>query len=1406
MKKILGLDLGTTSIGWAYVNEAESENETSKIIKTGVRVIPLSIDEQTNFEKGKPITTNADRTSKRSARRNLDRYQDRRKNLVACLINENWITDSTKLNEDGIHTTFETWQLRSKAATEKLSLEEFARVLLHINKKRGYKSSRKAKNEEEGSLIDGMDVAKELMSRNITPGIFVYELLKEGKRFLPDFYPSDLRMEFERIFNFQKAFYPDVLTEEFFELIFGKVKTYSSKLFREKYKIETADNKGKRDETKLRAYEWRSTGITEKLNIEEVAYVLCEINNDLSKTSGYLGRISDRSKQLIFSNQTIGQFVFEELQKNRHYSTANQVFYRQDYINEFEKIWSTQSQFYNLSNTLKTKLRDEIIFYQRPLKSQKGLISFCEFEQKEIVDANGKKKIIGSRVIPRSAPLFQEFKIWQILQNIELKNSVTKEKRRLREDEQNLLFEVLNCYNNLSDKEVLKVLDLSNNYTINYKKIEGNHTRNLLINALIEIVVQEGNDSRAMFGIDSESDVFSIEKTKLHPLEVVKNLKSALEALDIDSRILDFNSDLEGKEYNMQKSYQLWHLLYSYDDFGKDNTSIYEVFNRRFGLSKNHANRLLNLSLQDDYGSLSHKAIKKILPYLKTNDFYEACNYAEYRHSKNSLTKEELEQRILDDKLDLLKKNSLRNPVVEKILNQLINVVNRIIEHPEMGRPDEIRIELARELKKNAQERADLTKAVNDGKANHEKISKILQTEFGIKNPTRNDIIRYKLYEELAPIGHKDPYEGKVIQKDKLFSKEIDIEHIIPKALCFDDSFSNKTLAFRDFNIRKGDKTAIDFIEQTSGELGVNEFLDRIGILYNSKNETNRKISKSKYLKLQKTESEIGDGFIQRDLRESQYIAKKAKELLFKITKNVVSTTGSVTDKLREDWGIINVMKELNLEKYRAVGMTEIIENRQGQRKEVIQDWTKRNDHRHHAMDAITVAFTKHNHIQYLNYLNARRNENHKEHKNVIGIENKELEKRKDDRGNEKRLFKLPFENFREAVKHHLENTVISIKAKNKVVTKNKNVSKGKDGRLTKVELTPRGQLHKETVYGRYLDWEVDEIPINAKLDLSLAEFITKPTFREAVIKRLNENNNDPKAAFSGKNAIHKTPIIDAKGNAVPLKVKVKIPIERFSIKKDITPEQFKDAKSIEKVLDRKIRTILLERLAEFKGNAKEAFSNLDENPIWQNEKQGIALKSVKISGVSNAVPLHYQKDHFGKPILDEKGNKTLVDYVQTGSNHHVAIYMDKEGKLREKVVSFMDAVERINQKLNPIDYDFNKSEGWQFLFTMKQNEIFVFPNEKTGFNPSGIDLMDKNKYKEILPNMFRVQSLSVVYYGNQSVKDFIFRHVYETSVSQNDKSLYGITYRQIKSFEPLRDIVKVRINHLGEIVHVGEY
>jgi CRISPR-associated endonuclease Csn1 len=103
----------------------------------------------------------------------------------------------------------------------------------------------------------------------------------------------------------------------------------------------------------------------------------------------------------------------------------------------------------------------------------------------------------------------------------------------------------------------------------------------------------------------------------------------------------------------------------------------------------------------------------------------------------------------------------------------------------------------------------------------------------------------------------------------------------------------------------------------------------------------------------------------------------------------------------------------------------------------------------------------------------------------------------------------------------------------------------------------------------------------------------------------------------------------------------------------------------------------------------------------------------------------------------------------------------------------------------------------------MKQNECFAFPSE--GFDPSDIDLLNPANNKYISPNLFRVQKFSKVIYGNSAVRDYVFRHHLETSVDDK-KELKETAFKNIKSLSYLEKIVKVRINHLGKIVKVGEY
>lgn len=1358
MKKILGLDLGVGSVGWAVVHEAENENEQSDIIRMGVKISALTPDEKSNFEKGKSITTNADRTLARSARRNLQRYKLRREALKSILLKNGLISDADILLEEGNATTFQTYRLRAKAATERVVLDEFARILLMINKKRGYKSSRKIKNDEEGVAVDEISIAEKLYNEGLTPGEYVWnEVFSVGRHAIPTFYASDLRVELDRIWEYQSVFYPDILTSELKEKIINKNLTQTSKIFLATNGIYLAENKGK--ERKRFEYKWRYDAIREGIDISEVALIISNINGEIAKSSGYLGAISDNSKNLLINKLTVGQFLAKQLEEQPNKSLKNVIFYRQDYLNEFETIWEEQAKYYpQLTTELKKHIRDIIIFYQRPLKSQKGLLSYCEFESEDVkVDVDGKLKIKkrGLKVAPKSSPLFQEFKIWQVLNNIVVTDKTKNEKFELNEEDKNRLFKELTYKEKITDKEFFKFFGLNTKqYSIRYKEIEGNKTMAAIYRACCAILEVNGYGTSAF--------------ATMRSVDAVHNINLLFDSLGFNSDMLKFDSSLYGGEYEKQLSFKLWHLLYSFEDeICKSGIKpMVEKIMRLCNFGETEARIMANVRLQDDYGNLSSKAMRKIIPFLREGNMYDmACAYAGYRHSKNSLTKEEIENKELVDKLENLPKNSLRNPVVEKILNQMINVINECSD--KFGKPDDIRIELARELKNSAKERDIISKGISDATKENERIKEEIRKKYGFSHVSKTDVVRYKLYLELKPNGFKTLYSDTYIPEEKVFDGTFDIEHIIPKSVLFDDSFSNKTLELRSVNEKKGSDTAYDFVLTEYGE----DALEKYKILVNS-----LPISNTKKKKLLMTAKDIPTDFINRDLKDTQYIAKKAKEILETYVRCVVSTTGSVTDKLRQDWQLVDIMKELNWDKYAKLGMTEESVNREGKIIRNIKDWTKRNDHRHHAMDALTVAFTRLSYIQYLNTLNAKgERPSYVKGRNIFASP-------------------IPLDEFRAKAKRHLEMILISLQMKNKVTTKNKNVIKVKGVRVVQNCETPRGQLHNETIYGKIEQPIVSVVKIGAKFGYLEIEKVTKPIYRELLKARLDAFGGDSKKAFTGKNSLEKNPIwLDAQcSKAMEDRVKI-IDMETiYTIKKPIT----KDIK-IDKVIDLNIKCILEKRLAEFGGNADKAFSGLEDNPIWINEEKGIKLNRVTLKAINNAEPLHDKVDLYGNLILDEDGNKQAVDFVSTSGNHHVAIFCDANGDLQEHCVSFYEAVATKNAGLEVIDKKYRQDDGWSFAFTMKKNEYFVFPNSVTGFDPTQIDLTNTDNYSIISPNLYRVQKLATKYY--------VFRHHLETKVD-DIKELRDVTWKRIQNVNGLKGIIKVRVNNIGDIVEVGEY
>lgn len=1392
-KKILGLDLGIASIGWALVEE--SKNESSKIIKLGVRVNPLTTNEKKKFEEGKAITTNSNRTKNRSARRNLQRFKLRRDKLIKILLANNFIDKSTALTEIGNHSTYQTLKTRAKAATEQVSLESLARIFLSINKKRGYKSSRKIKSDNDGKEIDNIQITRELHEKGISTGQYALNLLEQGQEDLPDFYSSDLLAEFNAVWNFQKQFYPSILTDNLYKNLQGKSKNQTWDTCKNSFKIEGIKLSEKGFELKKKLYQLRVKGLSEKLELEYLAKVLQEINNNLKQSNTYLGKISNRSKELCIKGQTVGEYLYNQLLQNKHTRLKEQIFYRNDYIDEFEQIWETQAKFYPqlLTPSLKKEILDATIFYQRKLKSQKKNISFCQFESSEqsyIDEATGKlkKRIIGRKVIAKSSPLFQVFSIWQNINSLRFENNKSENKEiicsKLDPNIRNTLFEELNLRDNLKPNEVLKILkkplelNKLSDWKCNFKEIKGNSTQSALLKIYQSIAQDEG------YGHD-----WDIKSAK----QIVEELKAVFKTLKINPDIVEFNTNLTGNAMYEQPACQLWHLLYAAEDdiktskedisiYGKLDVNLKKKLTEKFGFSIEYAKKIAQISFEKKYGNLSTKAIKKILPHLKSGLIYsDACKLAGYNHSK-SLTAKEKAAMTYKSKLELLKKNSLRSPVVEKILNQMVNLINQLIDT--YGKPDEIRIELARELKKSIKNRKLLAEKIEDNTKKNNEVKNYLCEEYKIPHPTKSNIERYKLYQELKINGYKELFKGKCIPEKELFNGNIEIEHIIPKSLLFDDSFSNKTLTFRSINKEKNNRTALDYISEDYNS-DLESFKERVIHLHKEK-----QISKIKRDKLLMTQKDIPDGFIDRDLRNSQYIAKKANEMLKTICPDVVATSGSITAKLRSDWNLINVMKELNFYKYKNLELI-VKENRFDSKKglkevNVIKGWSKRDDHRHHAMDALTIAFTTHNHIQHINYLSARKNEKHKKHQIIKNIENNIFNKKENK-------YIAPMPNFREEAKKHIKNILVSIKNKNKVVTVNKNIIKSKKiNKKPQITLTPRGKLHEDSVYGVIKTVIKKSIIISKKFTLKQVELIVNKEQKELVKKYLEKFKNDPSIAFNTQNL--KKEYLSYKGK--PLKrVQCFYLEDIFSIRTKIKDKNFKTISKIEKIVDPKIRQLIKDRLSKYNNEPEKAFSDLDKNPIWLNKEKGICIKKITIKVVANTRALHHKKNHFGQFMLDKQGEKQAVDYVKTGNNHHVAIYKDDKGKLRENIVSFYEAVIRVNKNLPIVDKSYNQDKGWQFLFTLKQNEMFVFPEKE--FNPADIDLLNPNNAAKISEHLFRVQKIST--------KNYHFRLHSESHVNINNKTK-GKFWKRITTPNGLANIVKVRINHIGKIVQIGEY
>lgn len=1233
MKKILGLDLGSASIGWAMIAEECDETKINyQILGLGSRIIPYEGTEGKDFAKGTGESRNSIRTQARTTRKGYDRYQLRRKYLVDILVKNRMMPDETLKSLPKM----ELWELRSKAVTSIVTPKELGRILLWLNQKRGYKSSR-----------------------------------------------SDSRLD--------------------------------------------------------------------------------------KKDPEYVATVKSRHEKIKESNQTIGQYFYSELLKDEYFRVKENIFPREAYIEEFDIICKKQ----NLNTELANKIRNEIIYYQRPLKSQKGLVSVCDFEGFWVKKDN-KEYFVGPKVAPKSSPLFQLAKMWENINNIKI-NSRSGNEVEITTEQKWALLEHLDNNEKLTQTDLLKILNLKKENCYVNKQLAKGITGNITKCAI----------KKCFDGLKNHEGLLKLElKIKNGNGEGYLYDKKTGEILN-SKPIKSVDAIVEKEPF-----YQLWHTIYSISD--QEDCS--RVLQLKFNIDKTTSDKLACIDFtKHAFGNKSAKVIRKILPYLMEGDGYsEAMSYAGYDHSNSPTKGQNLDRKLLEQ-LKPITKNSLRQPIVEKILNQMVNVVNAAIE--QFGKPDEVRIELARELKQSKEERNDADKAMSKRQRENEKIAKSL-AEFGLR-ATRNNIIKWRLYEEMdneeKRLNAMCIYCGQPISlTEAIKGNDVDIEHIIPKSRLFDDSQSNKTLAHRHCNRNKNDQTAFDFMKGKSDQ-ALNEYMERVNTLF-----ANHLIGKAKRDKLLMTESKIPDNFIDRQLRESQYIAKKAREILQTICREVWSTSGTVTAELRHLWGWDDVTMNLQMPKYKELGLTEIKEweseyGKNKHSKEIIKDWTKRDDHRHHAVDALTIACTKQGFIQRFNTLNASKTKEDMQ----TDIDNCSAEFKEKLSLLEKYIISQKPISVSE-VENVVANILVSFKAGKKVAVKGTR-KVGKRVVQTGI-IVPRGSLSEESVYGKIKT--IEKKPV--KYLFENPHLIFKPHIKILVGDRLAQYDSNIKKALT---SLKKEPIYLDKEKSILLGYATCFK-EEFVIKYEVNT----DFNKVDKVVDLKVKEILQKRLVKFGNKPKEAFKDVqrdDKTLIKWYEDEGLErpIKSVRcFTGLSAIAPV--KKDETGKDI----------GFVKPGNNHHIAIYSD-EGNNFEHVCSFWHAVERKKYGIPIIIKDTNQvwdkiaeapdgkypesfleklpDANWHLIVSMQQNEMFVL-----GIQHEEITNLIKNKKNNIISNyLYRVQKMSIKPSSGQI--DIVFRHHLETELIDDINAKISKRFFNVQSLGALFALqpFKIKIDNLGNII-----
>jgi CRISPR-associated endonuclease Csn1 len=795
MSIVLGLDLGTNSVGWALV-EHDFKQKQGKILGMGSRIIPMSQDVINKFGSGEASKTQtSERTGFRGTRHLRERGLLRRERLHRVLnilgflpqhfaaqidfekklgqfyedtepklaynnkdfifkkafeeMLEDFKIHQPELVTEGKKVPYDwtIFYLRKKALTQKISGEELAWILLNFNQKRGYYQLRGEEEEE-----------------NKNKEVAFYSL---------------------KIVDVTADEEPNKKGETWYSLVLE-----NGWVYRRSSKISLADWKDKtRDFIVTTDLNDDRTIKTDKDGLEKRSF--------RAPGADDWGLVKAKTQHEIdSSNKTVGTYIYDALLKNPNQKikgklvrTIERKFYKDELIAILNKQIALQPELFsdelyndcvrelyrnNEAHRLNLSKRDfvhlfvdDILFYQRPLRSQKSSVSNCTLEYRIFKTKDNEGNTIDKKeylkVIPKSNPLYQEFRVWQWLFNLKIIN---------KDDDTDVTPLFLKTTEDLE-----KLFD----FLMSQKEVDHINVFNYLLTPVLKEKFPSAKP--AAFNKELAKEIakfrwnYVFDDTKEKEDDKSKKYPCNETGYEIRRR-LNKVENLPDGFLTPEKEYKLWHLIYSVNDKRQYEQAL-GSFARKNGLDEATFTENFKkfLPFRSEYGSFSEKAVKKLLPLMRVGRYWDwntidtqtknrinkiitgeydeqiknrvrekaihlitetdfkglqlwLAQYIVYdRHSEAALAGKWDSVKGLEEFIKDFKQHSLRNPIVEQVVTETLRVVKDIWVKYGNGAKDffnEIHVELGREMKKTADERKSLTNKISENENTNLRIKTLL--------------------------------------------------------------------------------------------------------------------------------------------------------------------------------------------------------------------------------------------------------------------------------------------------------------------------------------------------------------------------------------------------------------------------------------------------------------------------------------------------------------------------------------------------------------------------------------------------------------------------------------------------------------------------------------------------------